>query len=79
MGLGLVWRWAGKMRLELRELAMLIMLSRELRSCADGFARGVAKLASFSPSGVAFLYADPAMLSVGLLRAAQCSRLERAC
>ena len=41
------------MRLE-TEFVMLLMLSREGMVCAD-LARGVARLRSFSPSGLAFL------------------------
>lgn len=46
------------MRLEVFEFVMLVMLAREGRRCGWGFALGVARLASFSLSGVACLEAE---------------------
>lgn len=54
------WRWAGRMRFDETELVMFVMLLRVDRSCAD-LGLGVAKLGSFSPSGVAYLEAALAM------------------
>ncbi len=78
-GLGLVadCMCRGRMRLEETELVMLVMLVREGRSCA-GFARGVARIGSFSASGVACLAAAFAMTG-GVATRRSRGRLARRC
>lgn len=67
----------GRMRLAVTELVMLVMLSREPRSCA-GLARGVARLLSFSSSGVACLDDGFAMMGMEVLDVASLQIASRA-
>lgn len=84
LGLEADWRWAGRMRLDETEFVMFVMLLRGGSTWA-ALGLGVARLGSFSPSGVACLEAAFAMAVVqsrgcgcvrGGERAARCNGRE---